>query len=69
MDPWATPDAQANDYAPVNIGQVKAVAAKVYDCLIELHFASGYPWPAPSAATNDFARANPGQVKALFAFD
>jgi len=58
-----------NDYAPVNIGQLKALAQPFYDQLILQHFATQYPWASATNAPNDYAMANIGQVKNLFSFD
>ena len=55
------------DYAPVNLGQLKAVAQVFYDRMIELGSKSAYPWTG--VGVDDFALANAGQAKALFAFD
>lgn len=56
------------NYAVVNIGQVRNLAAVFYDRLIEVGYANAYPWPT-NQPCNDFAVANMGQVKALFDFD
>ena len=50
------------NYAVVNIGQVKALAAPFYDRL-----GLPYPW-SDSPNTNDFGAANVGQVKNVFSF-
>ena len=60
---------QTNDYAPVNLGQLKAVAEPFYDRLIAIGYRSSYPWTNPVSPANDFALANLGQAKNLFAFD
>ncbi|MEK0446616.1 MAG: hypothetical protein RLZZ399_1937 [Verrucomicrobiota bacterium] len=59
-----------NDYAPINIGQLKAVVAPFRERLNTL----GYVWmtwkdPFLAKEANDYALANIGQVKAAFAFD
>ncbi len=56
----------ADDYSPVNLGQLKATAGVFYDRLIALQWARGYPWAWIFA--DDFALANLGQAKSLFAF-
>ena len=56
------------DFYPVNLGQLKYVAAPFYDRLMELEYTDQYPWTG-AAETNDFAPANIGQVKNVFAFD
>jgi hypothetical protein len=59
----------ADNYAAVNIGQVKTVAVPFYDRLIGIGFATNYPWAGSTNVVNDFAPANIGQVKNLFSFD
>ncbi len=56
------------NYLPVNLGQLKNLAAPFYDRLIEIGYTARYPWTG-AAETNDFAPANIGQVKNLFSFD
>ena len=63
------PGANTNDYAAVNLGQLKNVAKPFYDRLIEIGYTSQYPWYNPVNAPNDYAAANIGQVKNLFSFD
>lgn len=58
----------ADDYAAVNAGQLKAVAKVFYDRLIELEQCSSYPWNA-SGAADDFSLVNIGQAKKLFSFE
>jgi hypothetical protein len=58
----------SNNYAPLNLGQVKHVAKPFYDLLMDIGYATNYPWQG-EACTNDFAMANIGQVKNLFSFD
>lgn len=58
-----------NDYAAVNIGQLKTVAKPFYDRLKEVGYTSQYPWTTSTNAANDYAMANIGQVKNLFSFD
>lgn len=65
---------QTDDYAIVNVGQLKAVAKVFYDRMIELGAASGYPWSVDGTEWNgfladDYAIANIGQAKTLFSFD
>jgi hypothetical protein len=58
--------AGTNDYAAINIGQLKAVAQPFYDWLLYLGYngaplTSGtYPWIGSSSAANDYAVANIG---------
>ena len=71
--------AAPEDYAPVNIGQLKAVAKVFYDRLDEAGYVDApvvlgraYPWtPATPALAvdDDYAYANIGQAKHLFSFD
>ena len=61
--------AQGDNYAPVNQGQLKAVAKTFYDVLIQAGYASGYPWTATTADDANYVPANIGQVKNVFAFD
>jgi hypothetical protein len=58
-----------DNYAAVNIGQVKTVAVPFYDRLIAIGYTDKYPWAGSTAPVNDFAPANIGQVKNLFSFD
>ena len=67
----------SNDYALVNHGQLKYVAAPFYDFLLAAGqtnlFPAGagapYPWSALTNAINDYAIAKVGQAKWLFSFD
>lgn len=59
--------AGTNDYAAVNLGQLKAVAKPFYDRLIAAQSATGYPWASTGA--NDYAAANLGQLKRVFSFE
>lgn len=59
----------AQDFAAVNLGQLKNVAKTFYDRLIEIHFFDGYPWTSSQSDDSEFAMANIGQAKALFSFD
>lgn len=61
---WATPTVATDDFSAVNIGQLKAVTALIYDRLN-----IPYPWKTSAKPTDDFALANIGQAKNLFAFD
>src|SRR5205823_13728383 len=66
---WSQSNPQRNDFAPVNLGQLKHVAKPFYDRLITVHYASDYPWTGSAISPDDFAMANIGQVKQLFGFD
>jgi len=66
------------NYAPANIGQLKAVAAPFYDLLNTLGVTNArpagmlsgpYPWSSATNSANDYALANIGQLKYLFSFD
>ncbi|MDR3402238.1 MAG: hypothetical protein P4L99_07040 [Chthoniobacter sp.] len=59
--------ANTNDYAALNLGQLKAVAKPFYDRLIATQNAANYPWANTGA--NDYAAANLGQLKRVFSFD
>jgi hypothetical protein len=68
---WSAPDSMGTrqDFAAANIGQVKVLAALVYDRLIAAGFAQAYPWAGSSSTAADYSLANIGQVKALFSID
>jgi hypothetical protein len=61
------PGPTADDFAVVNIGQLKALVKPFYTQLIEIGYASGYPWS--SDTDSNYAAANIGQAKYLFSFD
>jgi hypothetical protein len=87
VDPWSLDPAfgspPRDDFAAINIGQLKAVAKPFYLRLQELGYtgkpflagqvptpAKPYPWSfATTTTADDFALANIGQVKNLFSFD
>jgi hypothetical protein len=64
---------QTEDYAAVNLGQLKALAQPFYDRLLSIGYTLGpltsgtYPWHG--LTPNDYAVANLGQLKYLFSFD
>ena len=79
---WSTPEGQAlgalitswdptqgDNYAPINQGQLKAVAKIFYDVLIQAGYTSAYPWTTTTTDDANYAPASVGQVKNLFAFD
>jgi hypothetical protein len=78
LDSWTNLDANnirvakvtpaTDDFATVNVGQVRALAKPFYDRLIPVGRALGYPW-SDSPSDDDFAYANIGQVKNVFSFD
>ena len=74
----------AENYAPINLGQLKAVAKPFYDRLKEAGYdtkanliARGYPggwefdypWDPETALEENYAPANLGQLKMVFSFD
>ena len=68
---WAAaplPGVSRQDYAVVNLGQVKAVADLFYDRLIDTDYYMADPWTGYGTA-DDFAAVNLGQLKHLFSFD
>lgn len=67
-----------NNYVPVNLGQLKAVAKPFYDLLWINGYTNAwpvgmtvgsYPWSASTNSARDYAIANIGQLKYLFSFD
>ena len=57
----------SNNFAFVNIGQLKYIAAPFHKRLIQEGLETRYPWTIGTTADDaDFALANIGQVKALF---
>jgi len=64
---------QENDYAAINLGQLKTLSKPFFDRLLSLGYTgppltSGtYPWVGGTA--NDYALGNIGQLKFLFSFD
>ena len=79
QNPAPLPAPQPDDYATVNLGQLKNVARLFYQRLSEAGYhlppappaGSGQivPWNDAPAVADDFAYANIGQVKLLFSFD
>ncbi len=61
----------ADDFAPFNLGQLKAVAKPFYDRIIASGgWTNGYPWTTNTVSDDeDFALATIGQLKFAFAFD
>ena len=74
----------AENYAPINLGQLKAVAKPFYDRLMEAGYdtranlishgypaewAFDYPWDPETSVEENYAPANLGQLKAVFSFD
>lgn len=71
------------NYAPINLGQLKAVSKPFYDRLIAAgyntkqnvidHGVSGwsekYPWDPNTAVSDNYFPANVGQLKLVFSFD
>jgi len=56
-----------DDFAPVNVGQLKALALPFYDRLISLHHTERYPWEGRVA--DDFGVVSVGDLKGLFGFE
>ncbi len=61
--------ASTDDFAAVNLGQLKTVAQPFYDRLIQIGYCDAYPWESSTTPPDDFALANLGQVKNLFNFN
>jgi hypothetical protein len=60
----------AENYAPLNLGQLKATAKPFYDWINSVHgSALPYPWTATTADDANYAPANLGQLKKVFSFD
>lgn len=72
------------NYAPINLGQLKAVAKPFYDRLIAVgydtqahliargypsNWSHPYPWNPATPASENYAPANLGQLKLVFSFD
>jgi hypothetical protein len=67
-----SPEAGRDDFAAVNLGQLKAVAKLFYDRLHAVGYSgpplaptAKYPWSGPM---DDYALANLGQLKLVFSF-
>lgn len=79
LDSWTTPDANnvrvakvtpaTDDFATVNVGQVRSLAKPFYDRLYTVGRVQTYPWSDSPSDDDDFAFANIGQVKNVFSFD
>lgn len=75
---WRQPPAPGvvrNDFAALNLGQLKALAKPFYDRLAELSYhgpplapSEQYPWTITTADDHDYTPANLGQVKHVFSF-
>lgn len=70
---WETPPAAGvsrDDYAALNVGQLKSVAQMFYDRLAEAYVRveGDYPWNN-TTEPDDYALANLGQLKSVFAFE
>lgn len=77
----ANPGPTTDDYAAINLGQLKNVAAPFYIRLREMNYTgqpflpsqsptevNPYPWSFSATTADDYALANIGQVKNLFSF-
>lgn len=60
---------KTDDFAAVNVGQLKAVAKLMYDRFKDAGYVTAYPWDNSAFPPDDYAMANIGQAKNLFAFD
>ncbi|CAN5592016.1 hypothetical protein BH09VER1_BH09VER1_41130 [soil metagenome] len=73
-----------DNYAPVNLGQLKAVAKPFYDRLLANHYDSranlidhgyprdwafDYPWNPKTPRADNYVPVNLGQLKMVFSFD
>lgn len=73
-----------DNYSPLNLGQLKAVAKPFYDRLLESgydtranliargypsNWAYEYPWDPQTPVSENYAPANIGQLKLVFSFD
>ncbi len=56
-----------DNYALINLGQLKTVTKPFYDVLIGINYTAAYPWSGSGA--DDYAIANLGQLKNVFSFD
>lgn len=65
---WYPASPGALDYAPINLGQLKAVAAPFYDVLRAHNVLVNYPWSTTIADDLDYGVANIGQLKRVFSF-
>ncbi|MEY2506446.1 MAG: hypothetical protein QOH01_775 [Verrucomicrobiota bacterium] len=68
LDTWSATNATSNDFAPINLGQLKALAKPFYDRLVAAGVVDTYPWLTALNNPDDFTVANVGQVKSLFSF-
>jgi hypothetical protein len=59
----------ANNYLPVNHGQLKNITKPVYDRLIAEGYTNRVPWSESTNDDSNFSMANIGQVKNLYNFD
>jgi len=75
---------RAENYAPINLGQLKAVAKPFYNRLLALgypakanliahgypsNWAFNYPWNPSTPVSENYATANLGQLKMVFSFE
>jgi hypothetical protein len=65
---WRTQKLNAQDYAVVTVGQLKAVAKPVYESMQAAGLPLPVPWTSLTADDDDHAVANIGQAKMVFAF-
>jgi hypothetical protein len=62
------PKTSADNYAAVNLGQLKAVSRPFYNRFIAKGLIFNYPWDFSIEPADDFAAANLGQAKNVFRF-
>jgi len=66
---WTNGAPGADDFAALNLGQLKATAGPFYDRIVaDGGWTNGRPWTETAADDNDFALALVGQLKFAFAF-
>jgi len=60
---------QQDNFAPINVGQLKNVALPIYTRLIAVGYTNQYPWTSTITDDADYSPANIGQLKNVFSFD
>ena len=65
---WRTRTGNANDYAMVTLGQLKALGKRLRSRLAEAGQVVPAVWSSTTADDDDYAAANLGQAKTVFAF-
>jgi hypothetical protein len=71
VESWLAPEnfSSADDYSAATLGQLKAVAAPIYQRLSEAGLAVSAPWTETADDDDDQAVANTGQAKRVFSFE